>query len=153
MNEKRNFISSFVAGARKGFTMSTTNMMPNVLFAFAIIQMLNLSGLSDIITMICGPVMGIFGLPGIAATPLVLGIFSNGGALGATASLVLSGDLNGAHAAILLVGITQWGAMVQYLGRILGTTGINSKHYPIFFISDTICCALAMLVTSFIVGR
>lgn len=47
MKEKINPINSFVAGARKGFSMSMNNMLPNVLFAFAMIQILNLSGLSN----------------------------------------------------------------------------------------------------------
>ena len=61
MKEKINPINSFVAGARKGFSMSMNNMLPNVLFAFAMIQILNLSGLSNLIGKVCGPLMGIFG--------------------------------------------------------------------------------------------
>jgi len=151
--QKRNFITSFVVGARKGFNMSMNNMMPNVLFAFAIIQILNLSGLSTIIGNVCGPLMGIFGLPGIAATAVIAGVLSSGGGLGAAASLALSGDITSSDATILLVGICVFGSAVQYMGRVLGTADVESKHYPILFAADIGCGLLAMFVTSFIVGR
>ncbi len=146
MKEKRNFISSFVEGARNGFKMSMNNMAPNVLFAFAMIQILKLSGLSDLIATI-----GIMGLPGIAATAVIAGIFSTGGGMGAAASLAVSGDINGEHAAILLVGIAVFGSAIQYMGRVMGTADIDSKHYPVMFAVDLLCGMLAMIVTSLII--
>ena len=151
MKEKRNFISSFVEGARNGFKMSMNNMAPNVLFAFAMIQILKLSGLSDLIATICDPLMGIMGLPGIAATAVIAGIFSTGGGMGAAASLAVSGDINGEHAAILLVGIAVFGSAIQYMGRVMGTADIDSKHYPVMFAVDLLCGMLAMIVTSLII--
>lgn len=148
---KGNFISSFVVGARSGLNMSLNNMAPNVLFAFALIQILNLSGLSDLISTICGPVMGVFGLPGIAATVVVTGLLSTGGGIGAAASLALSGDLNSAHAAILLAGIMTFGSCLQYMGRILGPADVDGKHYPILVASDVLCGFLAMFITNLIV--
>ncbi|MGI6585342.1 MAG: nucleoside recognition domain-containing protein [Lutisporaceae bacterium] len=127
---KKNFLTSFVEGARKGFTMSMNNMAPNVLFAFALIQILNLSGLSKVIGTIFGPVMGIFGLSGITATVVVAGLLSTGGGIGAAASLALSGDITGNEAGILLVGIMMFGSCVQYMGRVLGTADVKSKYYP-----------------------
>ena len=150
---KRNFVSSFVLGARNGFNMSMSNMAPNVLFAFAMIQILNLSGLSNVISAVCGPVMGLFGLPGIAATVVMAGLLSTGGGMGAAASLALSGDIGNNHAAILLVGVAMFGSAVQYMGRVLGTADVKSKYYPMLFAVNIICGFLAMLVTSFIVGR
>jgi len=150
---KRNFLSSFVAGARKGYTMSMSNMVPNVLFAFALIQILNLSSLSTIIGNVCGPVMGVFGLPGIAASVVVAGLLSTGGGIGAAASLALGGDITNTHAAILLVGIMMFGSCVQYMGRVLGTADVKNKYYPVLIVTDVACGFLAMFVTSFIVGR
>ena len=153
MKEKINPINSFVAGARKGFSMSMNNMLPNVLFAFAMIQILNLSGLSNLIGKVCGPLMGIFGLPGIAATAVIAGILSSGGGLGATASLALSGQITNSDATILLVGICLFGAAIQYMGRVLVTADVESKHYPVLFAVNIGTGLLAMFVTSFIVGR
>ena len=153
VEKKRNFIESFVMGARKGFNMSMNNMAPNVLFAFAMIQILNLSGLSTVIGKIFGPVMGIFGLPGIAATVVVAGLLSTGGGGGAAASLALNGELTNPQAGILLVGIMLFGSVFQYMGRVLGTADVESKHYPALVGIDIACGFLGMLVASFILGR
>ena len=149
---KGNLISSFVVGARSGLKMSLNNMAPNVLFAFALIQILNLSGLSDLISKICGPIMGIFGLPGIAATVVVTALLSTGGGIGAAASLALSGDINGGQAAVLLVGIMTFGSCLQYMGRILGSADVDGKHYPILVSSYILCGFLAMIVMNLIMG-
>ena len=151
--KKRNFLESFVLGARNGFAMSMNNMAPNVLFAFAMIRILNLSGLSSVIGTVFGPIMGVFGLPGIAATVVVAGLLSTGGGVGAAASLALSGDITHPHAAILLVGIMVFGSAVQYLGRVLGTADVKSRHYPFLFVVNFLSGMLAMLTMSFIVGR
>lgn len=147
---KSNILTSFVAGARKGFTMSMNNMLPNVLFAFALIRILNLSGLDSIIGKVFGPVMGVFGLPGIAAAVVVAGLLSTGGGMGAAASLALSGDINATQAAVLLVGIAMFGSCIQYMGRVLGTADIESKHYGFLVANDIVLGLLAMFVTNLI---
>lgn len=149
--KKRNIVESFVAGARTGLNMSLMNMAPNVLFAFAMISILRMSGLDRIISSIFGPVMGVFGLPGIAATAVVAGLLSTGGGVGAAASLTLNGDISHAHAIILLVGIATFGSAVQYMGRVLGTSDVQSEYYPILFISNFGCGLMAMFVMNLLV--
>ena len=151
--KKVNPINSFVAGARSGFNMSMNNMLPNVLFAFSLIKILDLSGLTEIIGNVCGPVMAIFGLPGVASTAIIAGILSTGGGLGAAASLATSGLIGANHVAVLLVGSVMYGSLIQYVGRVLGTADVDSKHYPALIAIDLLNSFLAMFVTSFIVGR
>ena len=93
VKEKKTIVDAFVEGARNGYKISINSMVPNVLFAFVLIQILNLTGLSDILGKVCQPIMGIFGLPGIAATVLIAGFLSVGGGVGAAASLYASGAL------------------------------------------------------------
>mgnify|MGYP002094489331 CR=1 FL=1 len=57
----------FVNGAFQGWNIATHSTIPNVLMAFVIIKMLNISGALDFIGTCLGPVMAIFGLPGEAA--------------------------------------------------------------------------------------
>lgn len=149
--KKRNFVESFVLGARNGLNMCLMNMAPNVLFAFAIINIVHMSGLSQIIGRVFGPVMAIFGLPGIAATAVVAGLLSTGGGIGAAASLALSGDITHAHSTILLVGIAVFGSAVQYMGRVLGTADIPSKHYPALFAANVASGFMAMFVMNIII--
>ena len=61
----------FVNGAFQGWNIATHSTIPNVLMAFVIIKMLNISGALDFIGTCLGPVMAIFGLPGEAAMILV----------------------------------------------------------------------------------
>ena len=46
---KKTVVDAFVEGARNGFGISANSMAPNVMFAFVLIQILNLTGLSDIL--------------------------------------------------------------------------------------------------------
>lgn len=149
--KKRNFVESFVVGARNGLNMSFMNMAPNVVFAFAMINIIRMSGFDKIIGIVFGPVMGIFGLPGVAATAVIAGLLSTGGGVGAAASLTLSGDITHAHSTILLVGIAVFGSAVQYTGRVLGTADVESKHYPALFISNFGSGLMAMFVMNLII--
>lgn len=58
----------FVTGARKGFHIATHNLMPNVLMAYVIAEVLNLLGVMGFIGQVFAPIMGLFGLPGEAIT-------------------------------------------------------------------------------------
>ncbi len=40
-------VDMFIDGARHGFTIATTNLLPNVVMAFVIIQALKITGLLD----------------------------------------------------------------------------------------------------------
>lgn len=148
---KKNIIDGFVEGARDGFNMSAMSMAPNVIFAFALIQMLNLTGLTDVIGKVFGPLMSIFKLPGVAATVLMASLFSTGGGVGAAASLAASGQLGNSDIAILLPAIMLMGALLQYTGRCLGTAGVKSKYYVHFWIIAIINAILAMLIMGFFV--
>ncbi len=61
---RKNVMDLFVEGARRGFTIATTSLLPNVVMAFVIIQALKVTGLLDIVGKVFEPVMGLWGLPG-----------------------------------------------------------------------------------------
>ena len=46
---KKNILDLFVEGARKGFTIGTTSLLPNVIMAFVIIRILDVTGLLHLI--------------------------------------------------------------------------------------------------------
>lgn len=77
----------FVKGAVQGWNICVTSTIPNVLMAFVIIKILNHSGLLALIGQIFSPIMGIFGLPGEAATVLLGGWMSMGGGVGVAVAL------------------------------------------------------------------
>lgn len=57
------FYKSFCLGANKGLKLSLTSMAPNVMFAFAIIHLLNESGATNLIEKFFGPIMGVLDFP------------------------------------------------------------------------------------------
>lgn len=90
---RKNVMDMFIDGARRGFTIATTNLLPNVVMAFVIIRALKITGLLDWVGHICEPVMALWGLPGEAATVLLAALMSMGGAVGVAASLATAGAL------------------------------------------------------------
>ena len=102
---RKNLMDLFIDGARRGFTIATTSLLPNVVMAFVIIQALKVTGLLDIVGRVCEPIMALWGL-------------------------VVAGSLSGHDATVLLPAIYLMGNPVQNTGRCLGTAGVNPKYYP-----------------------
>lgn len=117
----------FVNGAFQGWNIATHSTIPNVLMAFVIIKMLNISGALDFIGTCLGPVMAIFGLPGEAAMILLGGWMSMGGGVGVAVALFDKGAVDGTQLAIVIPAIYLMGSQVQYMGRYLGVIGIQGS--------------------------
>jgi len=143
--KKGSVIDAFVEGARNGFQIAVHSTIPNIIFAFALIQVLELTGALVLIGQLFRPVMVIFGLPGVAATVLMGAWLSMGGGVGIASGLIAAGELTGAEATILLPAIYLIGSQVQYLGRILGTAALPTKYNLHMFLISLINAALAML--------
>ena len=109
----------FVNGAFQGWNIATHSTIPNVLMAFVIIKMLNISGALDFIGTCLGPVMAIFGLLG--------GWMSMGGGVGVAVALFDKGAVDGTQLAIVIPAIYLMGSQVQYMGRCLGVIGIQGS--------------------------
>ena len=147
--QKKTLPDIFVEGARKGWNIAVNSIMPNVLMAYVLIQVLRVSGLLDILGNIFNPVMALFGLPGKAVMVLIGAWMSMGGGAGVAASLYAAGVLNGTHVTILLPAIFLMGAQVQYMGRCLGTSGVRTKYYPMLFGISIFNATVAMFVMRF----
>lgn len=136
----------FVEGARKGWNVGVNSIVPNVLMAFALIQVLQVTGALALLSKVFAPVMALFGLPGAAVMVLAGAWMSMGGGMGVAASLYASGALNAVHLTILLPAIFLMGAQIQYMGRCLGTAGVQSRFYPVMFAISIINATLAMVI-------
>ena len=84
----------FVSGAKRGYNISMTAMLPNLIMAFVIIRFLDLCGFLPLVSKYAAPVMAIFGLPGDAMVVIVTAFMSIGGGCGAAAALATAGKLN-----------------------------------------------------------
>lgn len=125
----RNILDMFMEGARTGFQIATHNLIPALIMAFVLIRVLDVTGLLKIVGNVFGPVMLIWGLPGEAAPVLLASVMSMGGAVGVAAGLYNSGHLNAVHLSALLPAIYLMGNPVQNIGRVLGLSETNPRHY------------------------
>jgi spore maturation protein SpmB len=146
---KKTLPDIFVEGARKGWNVGVSSILPNVLMAYVLIQILRVSGLLDILGNMFDPLMALFGLPGKAVMVLIGSWMSMGGGAGVAASLYAAKALDGTHLTILLPAIFLMGAQVQYMGRCLGTAGVQARYYPVLFGISIFNAVVAMLVMRF----
>ena len=144
--QKKTLPDIFVEGAKKGWNVGISSIIPNVLMAFVLIHALRLSGLLDMLGTLFNPVMGLFGLPGQAVMVLVGAWMSMGGGVGVAASLYAAKVLNPTHVTILLPAIFLMGAQIQYMGRLLGTAGIQGRYYPMLFGISILNAIISMII-------
>jgi spore maturation protein SpmB len=136
----------FVVGARKGFQIAINNLMPNVLMAYVIAEILNLIGAMQMIGQLFAPVMGLFGLPGEAVTVLLTAWLSSSAGTGIAVSLLAKGVLNGTHVTILIPAIFLMGSQLQYMGRLLGVADVPKKHWPLLMLISILNSCIAMFI-------
>jgi spore maturation protein SpmB len=153
-NEVKSTVSNnpfdiFVIGARKGFQIAINNLLPNVLMAFVIAEILNRIGAMEAIGRIFAPMMGVFGLPGEAVTVLATTWLSAGAGTGIAVSLYNKGLLNGTHVTILIPGLFLMGSQLQYMGRLLGVADVPKKYWPLLMLTSILNTCIAMLVMRF----
>ena len=141
----------FVIGARKGFTVATQNLLPNVLMAYTLSEILNLLGVMKMIGTIFGPAMGLFGLPGEAVTVLLTAWLSSSAGTGIAVSLLSNGTINGTHATILIPAIFLLGSQIQYMGRLLGVADVPKKYWPLLMLTSILNACIAMVIMNILV--
>lgn len=150
-NAKPMVTDIFVKGAVDGWKIATTSTIPNVLMAFVLIKILEHSGLLAMIGQLFSPVMGIFGLPGEAATVLLGAWMSMGGGVGVAVALFDNGAITGEHIAILAPSIYLMGSQIQYMGRCLGVIGIEGRMIPLIMVIPVITAFLSLFVMNILV--
>lgn len=149
-NTSNNPFDIFVIGARKGFQIAINNLMPNVLMAYVVSEILNIVGAMEFIGRLFAPLMGIFGLPGEAVTVLMTSWLSSSAGTGIAVSLLNKGILNGTHATILLPAVFLIGAQLQYMGRLLGVADVPKKYWPLLMLASILNACIAMIIMRFI---
>ncbi len=151
ITENKYITDIFVEGARKGWNIGIYSMIPNILMAFVIIQLLRITGLLDVIGVVFQPLMGLWGLPGETALVLIAAIMSMGGAAGVAASLFSDSLISVTDIAVMVPSIYLSGSLIQYLGRVLGVIGFAPKEIGVLFLITFINSLAALTVMSIII--
>ena len=136
----------FVTGARKGFHIAIHNLMPNVVMAYVLAEVLNLLGIMPLLGQVFAPVMGLFGLPGEAITVLLTAWLSSSAGTGVAVSLLTKGLLTGPDITVLAPAIFLMGSQLQYMGRLLGVADVPKKYWPLLMLVSIINALIEMFV-------
>lgn len=142
----RSATQAFINGARRAFNIGIMHLMPNIVMAYLITEMLSLCGALDLIGSVCAPVMGIFSLPGEALTVLITAWMSGLGGVAVAASLYSHGSLSAHDLTILIPAVFLMGGQLQYMGRILAVIGIPSVLYKYLFSISIVNAFISMLI-------
>lgn len=143
---KPNCFDIFIEGCRKGLLVCANYLLPNVLMAFTLTQILTLLHVMDALGMIFGPIMGIFGLPGEAVLVLCATWLSCGAGVGVAASLVHAGTLTGAHVTIMAPALILMASQIQYMGRLLGVADVPKRYWPALMVNCVLCAFIGMIL-------
>ena len=140
----------FVDGARKGWAVGTNSIIPNLVMAFALMEILKILGVLNLLGNVFGPVMAIFGLPGETITVLLTSWVSMAAGVGVTVSLYKASVITNTHVTILLAAIYLMGAQVQYMGRLLGVSSVPKRYWPLLFATCIINALISMFIMKFV---
>ena len=139
----------FIIGARKGFTIATNNLVPNILMAYAVAEVLRILGVMKFVGEVFGPLMFIFGLPGEAVTVVLTAWLSSSASVGLAANMAANGILDARHVTILMPCFFLLGAQLQYMGRLLGVADVPKRYWPLLM-SASLLNALLAIATGFV---
>ncbi|MCI5992306.1 MAG: hypothetical protein PUK32_05670 [Sutterella sp.] len=146
-----NALEVFISGLRKGAAIGVRFMLPSLIAAFVVIEMLQVSGVLRLLAEHVSGVMAVFGLPGEALAVLIAAWASAAGAIGMVAGLASRGLLTPEHVAILLPGILLMGSQLQFFGRILAVAGVSSERVPVMMAIGLMNAVGAMLIMRFLI--
>lgn len=149
--EKPMITDVFVDGVKRGWNIAIGSMLPNVLMAFVLIHILNLTGILTLLGKLFQPIMAIFGLPGEAMMVLLAAWMSMGGGVGVASGLLAAGSIGLNDIAVLAPAMYLMGSQVQYIGRLLGVVGVPGKHIPIMLIISLINAFGSLFIMQLIV--
>lgn len=146
-----NALEVFISGLRKGAAIGVRFMLPALIAAFVVIEMLQVSGVLRLLAEHVSGVMAVFGLPGEALAVLIAAWASAAGAIGMVAGLASRGLLTPEHVAILLPGILLMGSQLQFFGRILAVAGVSTERIPVMMAIGLMNAVGAMLIMRFLI--
>ena len=139
----------FIIGARKGLNITLNNLVPNILMAYAVAEVLRILGVMKMVGEIFGPLMFVFGLPGEAVTVVLTAWLSSSASVGLAANMAANGILDARHVTILMPCFFLLGAQLQYMGRLLGVADVPKRYWPLLMSASLLNALMAMLVMNF----
>lgn len=149
VEQKKSIIEIFMTGAKNGFYVGVEQILPAMILGYVIVQFLKITGLVDLLGMVFGPVMGVFGLPGESVVVLVSAFFAKAAGAATAANMYTSGLITAAQATILFMPCMLMGTLVGHYARIVLVSDVNPKYRLVMWaipIIDSIAGMLFMRI-------
>ena len=149
-NTRKGFVDSFLEGGQKGVKLWALSLLPGAIFGFATIEVLKITGILTLLSRVFAPFMGIFGLPGEAISAWLTSFLALPGGCAAVISLVSSGILDARQVAILIPMMFMVSNQVQYIGRVLAVSKVESRKYIVVCVIGVICSIIDGLLMNWL---
>lgn len=143
---KVGMIETFLSGAKKGWGIAINTIMPAMVLGYVLVQVFNVTGVMDVLGNICGPIMGVFGLPGEAITVLISAFFAKAAGAATAFNLYQTGVITAAQATICVMPSMLMGTLVGHYARIVLVTETNKKYTLLMFLIPLFDATLGMIL-------
>ena len=149
--KKINAYDCFVSGARQAIDLCI-NTFPYLVAIFAIVELLSLSGLSQIISNFSSPIFNFFGIPSELTEFLILRPFTGSGSIGMLSNIFsqYGADSYISKCACLIMSCSE--TTFYVIAVYFSTTKIKKLKYtiPVCLLSAFISAILACFICKFI---
>lgn len=144
---KESIVSVFMQGAYKGLMSAIKGMLPAVLMAYVIIEILTATGILNIIGAWFDPVMALFGMPGEAITVIITAFMTRPAGMATALSLMESGLIDANDVTVLVISIMLIGGVIQQYVRVVVASEVGNKYrIPILVVTVFMTFASIWLV-------
>lgn len=143
---KESIIETFISGAKKGWGIAINTIMPAMVLGYVLVQVFKVTGIMNVLATVCGPVMGLFGLPGEAITVLISAFFAKAAGAATAFNLYTQGVLTAAQATICVMPCMLMGTLVGHYARIVLVTETNKKYTGLMFAVPIFDAVLGMVL-------
>lgn len=146
VENKKGMIEVFMGGAKKGLYIAFDQIVPAMVLGYVIVEVLKLTGIIDILGVVFGPIMRIFGLPGESVIVLLSAFFAKAAGAATAANLFSEGIINAPQATILLMPSMLMGTLVGHYARIVLVSDANAKYRSLLLAVPIIDSIFGMLL-------
>lgn len=143
---KKGVIEIFLAGCKKGLYLGLEQILPAMVLGYVVVQFLQMTGITDVLSIVFGPLMGLFGLPGASIVVLISAFFAKAAGASTAANLYTTGVITAAQATILLMPCMLMGTLVGHFARIVLVANVNPAHRTLLLMVPLITSVVAMLL-------
>ncbi|MBR0482488.1 MAG: hypothetical protein IJJ48_08460, partial [Firmicutes bacterium] len=147
---KKGLIEVFFEQGASGFKLWFEKVCVAIIFGYAVVEFLKITGLMNVISMVFSPILGLLGLPGEAAIAILSSYMTLPAGCAIAASLVQDGTITASQLTVLFPMMYAVSSNLLYIGRVVGASGVDSKKYPVYIVIGLLCAVIGGLVVSFI---